>query len=199
MVPGSGFGGRETGAAPAPPWSFSFSAALVAAGAAVSAHAVCVVMSAPMTQEISHEPQASTFALHGPLFAGRAILLPRPARQRPMKSPLMSMFPRARLTRRVLRAINTMRMAKSWGHSGSPVPARHGRKSRRVAPRIERASGPSEQCENYGDSARKHCHRHEDVIISPLRVLLQPEDPLRRLYAPCSGLPYPSGIARPAC
>jgi hypothetical protein len=34
----------------------------------------------------------------------------------------MSMFPKASLTGRVVRSNNTMRMAKSWGHSGGPVP-----------------------------------------------------------------------------
>jgi hypothetical protein len=35
------------------------------------------------------------------------------------------MFPKASLMGRVVRTNNTMRMAKSWGHSGGPVPARH--------------------------------------------------------------------------
>jgi DNA-binding phage protein len=32
------------------------------------------------------------------------------------------MFPKASLTGRIVRTNNTMRMAKSWGHSGGPVP-----------------------------------------------------------------------------
>jgi Protein of unknown function (DUF2384) len=39
------------------------------------------------------------------------------------------MFPKASLTGRVVRTNNTMRMAKSWGHGGGPVPAPHGRQS----------------------------------------------------------------------
>jgi len=33
------------------------------------------------------------------------------------------LFPKASLTGRVVRAKNTMRMAKSWGHRGGPMPA----------------------------------------------------------------------------
>ena len=86
-------------------------------------------MPATMTHESSHEPQASTFALYRPGFACRAVLLPPPARQRPMKSPPMSMFPKASLTGRIVPANNMMRMAKSWGHGGGPVPAPHGRQT----------------------------------------------------------------------
>jgi hypothetical protein len=53
----------------------------VAAGAAVSANAVCIAMSATMTHESSHEPQASIFALCCPAFACRAVLLPLPANE----------------------------------------------------------------------------------------------------------------------
>jgi len=38
-------------------------------------------------------------------------------------------FPKASLTRRILPANNMMRMAKSWGHNGRPVPAPHGRQT----------------------------------------------------------------------
>ena len=121
-VSGSGFGVRDGCAASGPSGSFSVSARRVAASAAVSAHAVCAAMSATMTHESSHAPQASTFGPYRPPSACRAVLLPLPARQRPMKSPPMSMFPKASLTGRVVRANNTMRMAKSWGHRGGPVP-----------------------------------------------------------------------------
>jgi hypothetical protein len=114
---------RDACATPGPPCSFSLSATRVAAGAAISANAVCVAMPATMTHESSNEPQASTFALYCPGFARRAVLPPLPARRRPMKSPPMSMFPKASLTGRVVLSKNTMRMAKSWGHSGGPVPA----------------------------------------------------------------------------
>jgi hypothetical protein len=49
-------------------------------------------MPATMTLESSHEPPASAFALYCPGFTCRAVLLPPPARQRPIKSPPMSMF-----------------------------------------------------------------------------------------------------------
>jgi len=49
-------------------------------------------MPATMTHESSSEQQASTFALHRPGSACRAVLLPLLARQRPMNSPPMSMF-----------------------------------------------------------------------------------------------------------
>ena len=45
-----------------------------------------------MTHESSSEQQASTFALHRPGSACRAVLLPLLARKRPMNSPPMSMF-----------------------------------------------------------------------------------------------------------
>ena len=44
-----------------------------------------------------------------------SLAVPFPCRYPPMKSPPMSMFPKASLTGRVLRTNNTMRMAKSWG------------------------------------------------------------------------------------
>lgn len=121
-VSGSGFCVGDGCATPGPSCSFSLSATRVAAGAAISANAVCVAMPATMTHESSHEPQASTFALYCPGFACRGALPPLPARQRPMKSPPMSMFPKASLTGRVVLANNTMRMAKSWGHRGGCRP-----------------------------------------------------------------------------
>jgi hypothetical protein len=48
-----------------------------------------------------------------------------------MKSPPMSMFPKAGLTGGVVRANNMIRMAKSWGHGGGPVPAPHWRQRKR--------------------------------------------------------------------
>jgi len=117
-VSGSGFCVGDGCATPGSPCSFSVSATRAAAGAALSANAVCVAMPATITHESSHKPQASTFAPYCPGLACRAVLLPLRARQRPMKSPPMSMFPKASLTGRVVGANNTMRMAKSWGHRG---------------------------------------------------------------------------------
>jgi len=62
------------------------------------------------------------------------------------------MFPKASLTGRVVRANNTMRMAKSWGHSGGPVPTPHGDNP------AHRADDGGEKAvlkniPNYGDSA----------------------------------------------
>ena len=72
------------------------------------------------------------------------------------------MFPKASLTGRVVRTNNTMRMAKSWGHSGGPVPAPHGRQSCASRRRWGRESG-------YLDS--------EEAIAEYLSLAARDENP----------------------